>query len=208
MESSNDPVPSYYISDIQYSRMYALAYLDQQLRQTQPKYPQFAAAYIEQVRSATGAMIAQDLAKLMGGQAKLTAFINSVPDAAMYFERYVKHIRHLNPRQSFTDALEENQLWAATNSIVYIYITQAFDEQLKQDSPDGVGVFKHNALDPKHMAVTAKRILLNMMFINTVRMDPVPSVLDGYDFNLLEDIINNKDNGKRAIVLPSNATCC
>jgi hypothetical protein len=62
----------------------------------------------------------------------------------------------------------------------------------------------HTAIQPDAEAV--KIILLNMLFVKPVQIDPVPSVLDGYSFSTLEDIVRNP--ACKAITLPSNATCC
>ncbi len=207
MELSNNPVPSYYMSDLQFSRLYALVYLDEQLR----AHPQHGAMYcqymedrIAELLDWSDAKLLDILAKALGGDQAFLAFKNSIPNSAMFSERYCEHARALVPAQTIKDAVEENQFWAATNSIVYILTIHGFVAQLKNDH--GVVLLKNHFHDPDMQAAMMKNIVLNMMFIKPLQIDPVPSVLDGYSFNTLDDIINNKNN--RAITLPSNATCC
>lgn len=207
MEQSNNPVPSYYLSDMQYSRLYALAYLDENLRQDAihgKAYAAYAADRIRDFLTWGEAELIARLAELVGGSDSLRSFYQSIPDAEMYFKRYCQHTKCLLPEQSFKDALEENQFWAATNSIVYILNIHAFAAGLKVET--GAVLLNNNLHDHPQKGELGKRVILNMMFINPVRIDPVPSVLDGYSFSTLDDIINNKNN--RAITLPSNATCC
>lgn len=207
MVLSNNPVPAYYMSDMQFSRLYALVYLDEQLR-ANPEYGVMYRDYMEdkltEASSWDEATLLSMLVKAVGGEQAFGEFKGRIPDAATFFERYVRHARGLVPAQTVKEAVEINQFWAATNSIIYILTIHQFAAYYK-DKHD-VPLFKNSVHGQDTSAELTRTIILNMMFLKPVQIDPVPSVLDGYSFDTLEDIINNKDN--RAITLPSNATCC
>jgi hypothetical protein len=207
MKISNNPVPSYYMSDMQYSRLYALAYLDEQFRAMPlhgAQYCRFMAKRITELLDSSDAKLLAELIEALGGEAAYLQFRNSIPNAAMFFDVYCAHARALIPDQTVHEAVEENMFWAATNSIFYILNMHAFAAHIKKES--NVTLLENNIFERDDPASLVRTVLLNMMFIKPVQIDPVPSVLDGYSFNTLENIIDNKKN--RAITLPSNATCC
>lgn len=135
-----------------------------------------------------------------------------------YFRAFSKNVERVHSVQSFRSAMEENPFWAATNSVLYTiaihgysydkYESLGADLQLKNNifgKKNKVLYREESEEDIKEMWEYFCIIFKNMLFVNTIKLDPMPSAVDGYSFSVLSEAAS--DNSK-AITLPSNATSC
>jgi hypothetical protein len=194
-----------YMSGVQFSRLFALTFLDEHYRSKQEVPGQCEAyqAYMAKELGAVKAMSRNELtariADLLGGYETMVQFIAGIPDGQFYFDRFYQFVPFLVPEQSFQQAMEQNPLWAATNSLVYLMAIHHFDTEN--------GLQLKNNLYSKSATSSAmvKTMIYNMLFENIMLMDPIPSVMDGYTFDTVNDMAKK---GSKAITLPSNATSC
>lgn len=199
---ANNWVPDYYISGAQWSRLYALAYLDLRLRgpQGHSGYAESTKQYLSEVKAAA---LDSDKQFTQWLVRHVADYVGLVKDITQYNEKFFPVIR-FNAQQldcslaqgtdqgTFKRSLEFNPYWAGTNSFFYICHIHGIHEKVSEQDK----------------TLRMRHAFRNMLFIKPVKIDPPPSSLDGYDHQVIHDIVLPGDAASPAITLPSNATCC
>lgn len=223
--ANNTIVPNLYMTGTQYSRLFALAYLDQHYRSGGPEseclaYAKYMERTLTAIKESTLEKKKKLVASLLGGEGAKDEFFKSIPDGEKHLDVFYKQLEKLTPCQSFHVALEENPLWAATNSIVYTIAIHFHDFLLLSNGNDNGARLTNNIFSGAELTNNiserdvfskikcsdmTKTLILNMLFLRVMKVDDIPSVLEGYSFNVIDDTAKQLS---RAITLPSNATTC
>ena len=226
---TNSSVPTQYISDMQWSRIYALSYLDEMLRENGAisigerttknkeengeKYKIYK-IYMSDVLtklSCSGSALPGYCTKIF--ERTLRDLTPYVADIEYFCYEVNKTAYFIDPNVSFKEALEFNQLWACRNSIYYMCAILAYVESTSFEHEicegDSVGVFKTFVNGLKNHG-SVRTILLNMLFIKPIKIDDMPDCLAGYSVDLLNEMSTSSEGGtgNRAISLPSSPSCC
>ena len=215
--SSNCRVPTYYISGLQWSRLFALVYLDDNLRndkQFGQIYKKAMVDFLEHkkkmallTRGEAGSMeVGCNLffISMFGDDGAYEKFKSEIPNVDFFLQRFYRTLDHLQPGQSFRFALEENPFWGANNGLFYLLAIHRF---YQDHNPPGLknNVYEVVNGNTRVRVELLEVILRNMMFYKTVKIDPPPDVMNGYGISTLENMVNDKVTG---LTLPANATCC
>lgn len=196
-----------YMSGIQYSRLFALTFLDENFRNAEKysaeevkDYVDFMARALSEYKEMSRESKVAKLHELIGGKNEMDAVVAAIPYSEFYFDRFYENAKHLVPTQSFRIAMEENPLWAATNSVFYIMSIHRFEQKFE------TRLFNNNIFENNQSSQSMVRTMLsNLLFENILLTDQIPSCIDGYTFNTVVDIAKKTS---KAITLPSNATTC